>query len=218
MRRSGFTLPEVLLATTLSLVVCAAAVSLLRSQVRAIAEHTERMEGRERVRAVVRTVERQLRRAGDGLPATEPALVQAAPFAVAFSVTRVVDPGAPARTDTISFWIARGASGALVLNRRVNARAADTLARELVLDSIAPFTYQRRDSIDGLVTVPASALPLVHAPEHGTPGDSGGSALLDEIRVVTLHLVMRVPGRDGASVRRAADATIRLPNAGIARH
>lgn len=125
--------------------------------------------------------------------------------------------------ETISFWVAPdaspGSNGRYALYRRVNAMPVDTLARGLVLDpNTVPFTYQVLDSLGQPVDVAAASLPAYHVALHGTPADTGGSALVDRIRFVRIHLKATFLERDGSSTSRVVDASIRLLNAGLLNH
>lgn len=131
--------------------------------------------------------------------------------------------GPPSAAETISFWVAPdnspGSSGRYALFRRVNAMPVDTLARGMVLDSAKPpFTYQIIDDAGAVVDVPGASLPAIHVAVHGSPADTGSSALTDQIRFVKVHLTGSFIERDGSTTRRPADASIRLLNAGLLNH
>jgi len=131
--------------------------------------------------------------------------------------------GPPSAAETISFWVAPdnspGSSGRYALFRRVNAMPVDTLARGMILDPLTPpFTYQIINAAGAVVDVPASSLPAIHVPVHGSPADTGSSALTDEIRFVKVHLIGSFIERDGTKTQRPADASIRLLNAGLLNH
>jgi hypothetical protein len=130
---------------------------------------------------------------------------------------------APSAAETISFWVAPdnspGSNGRYALFRRVNAMPIDTLARGIVLDPLTPpFTYQTVDDGGVVQTVPASSLPAVHVAIHGSPADTGSSALTDQIRFLKVHLQGSFIERNGTTSTRVADASIRLLNAGLLNH
>jgi prepilin-type N-terminal cleavage/methylation domain-containing protein len=126
---------------------------------------------------------------------------------------------APSAAETISFWVApdnsAGSQGRYALYRRVNAMPIDTLARGLILDATPPFTFQTVSDAGVVQDVPASSLPAYHVAVHGSPADTGASALTDQIRFVNIHLTGSFIERDGTVTRRAADASVRLLNAGL---
>lgn len=131
--------------------------------------------------------------------------------------------GPPSAAETISFWVAPdnspGSSGRYALFRRVNAMPMDTLARGMLLDPLVPpFTYQIINAAGAVVDVPATSLPAIHVAVHGSPTDTGSSALTDQIRFVKVHLIGSFIERDGSKTQRPADASIRLLNAGLLNH
>ena len=131
--------------------------------------------------------------------------------------------GPPSAAETISFWVAPdnspGSSGRYALFRRVNAMPIDTLARGMVLDPLKPpFTYQIINDAGAVVDVPSASLPAFHVAVHGSPSDTGSSALTDQIRFVKVHLIGSFIERDGSKTQRPADASIRLLNAGLLNH
>ena len=131
--------------------------------------------------------------------------------------------GPPSAAETISFWVAPdnspGSSGRYALFRRVNAMPIDTLARGMLLDPLMPpFTYQIINAAGAVVDVPVTSLPAIHVAVHGSPTDTGSSALTDQIRFVKVHLIGSFIERDGSKTQRPADASIRLLNAGLLNH
>jgi hypothetical protein len=60
-----------------------------------------------------------------------------------------------------------------------------------------------------------SRLPLFHTSLHGSPIDTGKSALTDSIRLVRVHLVGTYYGQRGDSAFRDVDVGIRLMNSGL---
>ncbi|MGI8508885.1 MAG: hypothetical protein ACR2MQ_06140 [Gemmatimonadaceae bacterium] len=130
--------------------------------------------------------------------------------------------------ETISFWVAldgsTGSNGKYALFRRVNAGPVDTLARGMVINpgDAAPFTYMVNGPGGVPIAVPASSLPAYHVAIHGSPGDTGATAvdpsITDAIRSVKVHLVGTSVERNGTVSQRPADATIRLVNAGLLNH
>jgi prepilin-type N-terminal cleavage/methylation domain-containing protein len=131
--------------------------------------------------------------------------------------------GPPSAAETISFWVgpdnSPGSNGRYALFRRVNAMPVDTLARGMQLDPLQPpFTYQVIDAAGAVADVPAASLPAMHVAVHGSPADTGSSALTDQIRFVKVHLIGSFIERDGRISEHPADASIRLLNAGLLNH
>lgn len=130
--------------------------------------------------------------------------------------------GPQSAAETISFWVAPdaspGSNGRYALFRRVNAMPIDTLARGLVMDGTDPFTYQTLDQNGLLQPVPDGSLPAYHVAIHGSPADTGSSALTDAIRFVKIHLVGSFIDRDGSTTQRLVEANVRLLNAGLLNH
>ena len=142
---------------------------------------------------------------------------------VTYPTTTYYRGGPQSAAETISFWVApdssAGSSGRYALYRRVNALPVDTVARGIVLDpNTPPFTYLMSDSTGALATVPTASLAAFHVAVHNSPADTGRSAITDAIRLVRVHLLGTFVERNGTSSTRAADAVIRLSNAGLLNH
>jgi prepilin-type N-terminal cleavage/methylation domain-containing protein len=134
--------------------------------------------------------------------------------------TYLAGVGVPSGAETISYWLRPDSSAKLanrfVLFRRVNAMAPTLVARGIVKDTIPVFTYFTADTMGVLQPVAKTLFPLYHAKVHGTPSDTGRSALTDSIRVVRIRFLAaaRDPrtGKDGL---RAVDMRVRLMNSGL---
>lgn len=96
-RRHGFTLLEMMISITVSLLVLAVVVPFFRAQVLAVATHSGRMDAQQNVRFGASVIDRELRVAGVGVVSTQPLIIQAAPDAITFSVDfasrSLTDPG-----------------------------------------------------------------------------------------------------------------------------
>ena len=130
--------------------------------------------------------------------------------------------GARTSAETIAFWLSRDSTSErtdeYVLFRRANATVPEVVARGLVVRPGQPvFRYFRTDSAGALVEI--DSLPAVHAaPLHGSPADTGRSALTDSVRVVRVQLVGR--SFDRRTQRETLDTvqtSVRLANAGLLR-
>lgn len=87
MRRPGFTLIELMLSMTLTLMVFAIALPFFRMQARAVEETVGKGEASQSARFVQGAIDRELRLAGGEVG--QPIIVQASPFAVTFNVDLV---------------------------------------------------------------------------------------------------------------------------------
>lgn len=97
-RRSGFTLAEMLIATTVMLLIFAAAVPFFNIQGRAVAAHAGRNDAQQNSRFAMSAIDRDLRVAGAGIVLQQPMIVQADQYAITFNADLVsadsADPGA----------------------------------------------------------------------------------------------------------------------------
>lgn len=84
--RAGFTLLEMLISISVSLLVLAVVVPFFRVQVLAVGAHSGRMDAQQNVRFGASVIDRELRVAGVGVVSSQPLIVQAAPDAITFSV------------------------------------------------------------------------------------------------------------------------------------
>lgn len=83
--RAGFSLVELMVATTLSLVVIAAAVPFFRGQLRALSGDAARFEAVQTGRFASDAIDRDLRAIGLNLADNQPPLVEAHPLAITFN-------------------------------------------------------------------------------------------------------------------------------------
>lgn len=127
--------------------------------------------------------------------------------------------------ETISFYLARDPSATTAntytLWRRVNAMPPLVVARNIVKSPGDPtpfFTYYTQDKTGGLVPVSTKLYPLYHDILHGSPADTGKSALTDLVRVVRIHFMALTidPRARGDSIKYSVVETrVRLMNAGL---
>ena len=129
--------------------------------------------------------------------------------------------GVPSRAETISFWVARDSSSKdpqeFLLYRRINNGAARVVARSLRVKSTdTVFQYFKKDTAGALIAVGASQLPIYHSAKlHGSPADTGRSALSDSIKAVRVRLTAMYRDRNGVQIIRRIDMTMQLMNAGL---
>lgn len=177
------------------------------------------------VRAVYRSVDADPAAVRAMYPAEAQFLPNSRPPRAYPDSTYYASRGVPSGAETISYYLVSDGTATTgstyALWRRVNATAATLVARNLVrnrADSIPVFTYFTQNSLGALVPVSPASLPAYHVPLHGSPADTGRSAITDNIRVVRVHLVaLAVDPRAGAdSIKyRVVETRVRLLNAGL---
>lgn len=106
------------------------------------------------------------------------------------------------------------------LYRQVNDQPPEIVARQLLKTDRDFLVYYVRNpgSAGGAIReVAGSTLPMAHTvPIHGSPGDTGGVALVDSVRAVRVTYAA-TNGRTGENESvREITRLIRLPNAGLA--
>lgn len=131
--------------------------------------------------------------------------------------------GVPSRAETVSFWVARDSTSPdpeeYLLYRRINGAAPRVVARTLrVRTNDTVFQYFKKDSTGNLLPVGGGSLPVYHyARVHGSPADTGRSALMDSIKAVRVRMTAMYRDRNGVQIIRRIDMTIQLMNAGLIR-
>jgi len=128
----------------------------------------------------------------------------------------------PSRAETISYWVqldsASGRSDQYILYRRVNALPARIVAKGIIIPSgVSFFTYMRPDSTGVLDSIRTNKLPIFHAPLHGSPADTGGSAWTDSIRVVKILAEGLYHDPDKGDIIRKVSSSTKLINSGMVR-
>ncbi|HEY7237116.1 MAG TPA: prepilin-type N-terminal cleavage/methylation domain-containing protein [Gemmatimonadaceae bacterium] len=101
--RSGFTLLEVLVATTLLLFIIGVSTQFMRRQSQGISQSAGRWEAQQNAYFAISSLERELRTAGIGVVDKQPMVVMAAPMAIVFNsnlVSRVPGDLASVYVDT----------------------------------------------------------------------------------------------------------------------
>jgi hypothetical protein len=150
-------------------------------------------------------------------------LPNSSPAVVYPETTYFASAGAPSGAETISYFMRPDSSSTApnryALFRRVNALTPTLVARGLVKDSrdSIPFlTYFISDTLNRLIPISRTRLPLYHGRLHGAPGDTARFALPDSIRAIRVHLLAasRDP-RTGKDALRVVETLVRLMNAGL---
>lgn len=133
--------------------------------------------------------------------------------------------GVPSNAETVSYWLSKDSSvstaNAYILFRRVNARPAKVVARDIVYSSgDTVFQYFKSDTLGNLTAISPAILPLVHtAPVHGSQADTGKSAITDSITQVKVQFTsVYHDARTNSDTKRRQQLTIHLMNAGLIHH
>jgi hypothetical protein len=80
------------------------------------------------------------------------------------------------------------------------------------------FQYMRPNNLGGLDSIKAASLPLFHsAPIHGSPADTGTSALTDSIRVIRMTVTGLYNDPDKGAIMKTVVSSTKLLNAGMSR-
>jgi hypothetical protein len=133
--------------------------------------------------------------------------------------------GVPSYAETISYWISHDSTSAYsneyIMFRRVNARPVRVIARGIRYngDGDSPFRFFVTTDTSNNEVIP----PFVHtAAIHGSPADTGKSAMTDSITSVWVSLRSAV--RDlrskstGDTAMRSVSIKVHLMNAGLVHH
>lgn len=131
--------------------------------------------------------------------------------------------GAPSGAETISYYLRPDSTTTVpnryLLMRRVNALVPTLVARGIVKDprDTVPFlTYYTADTLNRLIPIARTRLPLYHGKVHGAPADTGRFALTDSVRAVRVHLLAAAKDpRTGVDGLRVVETLVRLMNAGL---
>lgn len=137
--------------------------------------------------------------------------------------TYMAATGVPSGAETISYFLRKDSTTVqtndYVLFRRVNALVPTLVARGIVKDSrdtMPFFTYYKTDTLNRLVAIPRSIMPLYHVMIHGAVNDTGKFALTDSVQAVRVHFLTatRDP-RTGQDALRTVETLVRLMNSGL---
>ncbi|CAN5511012.1 hypothetical protein BH09GEM1_BH09GEM1_16630 [soil metagenome] len=131
--------------------------------------------------------------------------------------------GVSSGAETISYFLRPDSTTTrtndYMLFRRLNAQPAALIARSIVRDSrdtMPFFTYYKSDTLNRLIPIAKSRLPLYHGMVHGAVDDTGKFALTDSIKAVRVHFLTaaRDP-RTGIDALRTVETTVRIMNSGL---
>jgi type II secretory pathway pseudopilin PulG len=142
--------------------------------------------------------------------------------------TYLAAAGVNGSAETISYYLRPDSTspiaGRFLLMRRVNARPPTLIARGIVKDprdTVPLLTYFTADTLNRLVPIARTRLPLYHIKLHGDAADTGNSGLTDSVRAVRVHIL--VASRDARSNGnrdnlRVVETLVRMMNAGLLDH
>jgi type II secretory pathway component PulJ len=125
--------------------------------------------------------------------------------------------------ETIQYWLVRDSSASrtdqYILYRRVNNLPQRLVAKGIIVPAGTNFfQYMKPNSTGGLDSIKAASLPVFHtAPIHGSPADTGTSALTDSIRVVRMTVTGLYNDPDKGAIMKTVVSSTKLLNAGMSR-
>ena len=125
--------------------------------------------------------------------------------------------------ETISYWLTLDSTAVrtdqYILFRRVNNLNPKVVAKGIIVPTGQNFfQYMHPNSVGGLDSIRAANLPLFHsAPVHGSPADTGKSALTDSIRVIRMTVTGLYNDPDKGPIMKTVVSSTKLLNAGMSR-
>jgi len=140
--------------------------------------------------------------------------------------TYLAASGVISGAETISYYLRPDSTTTLpnryILMRRVNRLTPTVIARGIVKDArdTVPFlTYFTQDTLNRLVPVARSQLPIYHVKVHGDVNDTGKAAITDSIRAVRVHLLAVSRDQRATTANkdnlRVVESMVRLYNSGL---
>jgi type II secretory pathway component PulJ len=143
--------------------------------------------------------------------------------AVAYPDSNYMSGGVSSPAETISYWLTKDSTASrtdqYILFRRVNNLKPKVVAKGLIVPSGQNFfQYMRPNTAGGLDSIRAAKLPLYHAaPIHGSPADTGTSALTDSIRVIRMTVTGLYNDPDKGPIMKTVQSSTKLLNVGMSR-
>ena len=131
--------------------------------------------------------------------------------------------GITSPAETIQYWLVRDSSATrtdqYILYRRVNNLPQRLVAKGIIVPAGTNFfQYMKPNAAGGLDSIKAAKLPIFHsAPIHGSPADTGSSALTDSIRVVRMTVTGLYNDPDKGAIMKTVVSSTKLLNAGMSR-
>jgi type II secretory pathway component PulJ len=143
--------------------------------------------------------------------------------AVSYPDSNYMNGGITSPAETIQYWLTRDSTATrtdqYILFRRVNNLTPRLVAKGIIVPvGTNFFQYMKPNISGGLDSIRASKLPIFHsAPIHGSPADTGSSALTDSIRVVRMTVTGLYNDPDKGPIMKTVVSSTKLLNAGMSR-
>ncbi len=142
---------------------------------------------------------------------------------VQYPDSNYMNGGVSSPAETIQYWLTKDSTATrtdqYILFRRVNNLPARLVAKGIIVPTGTNFfQYMKPNNAGGLDSIKAAQLPLFHsAPIHGSPADTGTSALTDSIRVVRMTVTGLYNDPDKGAIMKTVVSSTKLLNAGMSR-
>ena len=143
--------------------------------------------------------------------------------AVSYPDSNYMNGAIASPAETIQYWLVKDSAATrtdqYILYRRVNSLPQRLVAKGIIVPAGTNFfQYMKPNITGGLDSIRASKLPLFHsAPIHGSPADTGSSALTDSIRVVRMTVTGLYNDPDKGAIMKTVVSSTKLLNAGMSR-
>jgi type II secretory pathway component PulJ len=127
----------------------------------------------------------------------------------------------PSSAETVSYWLVKDSTATrtdqYILWRRVNALPPRLVSKGIIVPAGKTFfQYFRPNATGGLDSVKTAQLPMFHsAAVHGSPADTGKSAITDSIRVVRMTVTGLYNDPDKGAIMKTVQSSTKLLNAGM---
>jgi hypothetical protein len=143
--------------------------------------------------------------------------------AVSYPDSNYMSGGVSSPAETISYWLTKDSTASrtdqYILFRRVNTLSPKVVAKGIIVPYGQNFfQYMRPNTTGGLDSIRAAKLPIYHsAPVHGSPADTGSSALTDSIRVIRMTVTGLYNDPDKGPIMKTVASSTKLLNVGMSR-
>ncbi len=143
--------------------------------------------------------------------------------AVSYPDSNYMNGGITSPAETIQYWLVKDSAATrtdqYILYRRVNNLPQRLVAKGIIVPAGTNFfQYMKPNAAGGLDSIKAAKLPIFHsAPIHGSPADTGSSALTDSIRVVRMTVTGLYNDPDKGAIMKTVVSSTKLLNAGMSR-
>jgi type II secretory pathway pseudopilin PulG len=143
--------------------------------------------------------------------------------AVAYPDSNYSSNGIMSPAETVQYWLMKDSTATrtdqYILFRRVNALPPRVVAKGIIVPAGQTFfQYLKSNAAGGLDSIRTAQLPLFHsAPVHGSPADSGKSAITDSIRVIRMTVTGLYNDPDKGPIMKTVQSSTKLLNAGMVR-